>query len=390
MMSKGGNLGLELNRPKGPSKSRLSREVWATDEMARLIVCLIMADSWSAYMFHTNPIIHTDRLQILLSCEDALFRAGSAKKWAQIVHSGSLVLMPSLALDPSSAHLPKFDTLLDDFGMYGLLSIIWLYILEADYRLLPGSTNGPKGKLRVPSEVYAQDQRVRFVGSLLFNVVDSYGDRFERMNPNCMVLWHSMCMMLTTDLRIIELGAGCAGAGRARQALDDIAAWSQTAAARRACVHAGQTFMIMSKRKVSDGTMFHSETTLFMSALVLGLYLLTVSNTSEVGGEETLESLELLDDVDWRTVVHEGLTPNKPPYNGAESLAKRFIRDGGSIQFSGLIHHGGYQSARRILLDYAGLLGDVGKWKVRDYSRVLRILSDTLLEVDVPASEDDF
>ncbi|KAK5400829.1 hypothetical protein LTR06_011213 [Exophiala xenobiotica] len=330
-----------------------------------------MADSWSAYMFHTNPIIHTDRLQILLSCEDALFRAGSAKEWAQILNSGSFVLMPSLALDPSSAHLPKFDTLLDGFGI-----------------LPPASrnTNGLKGKLRVPSEVYALDRRVRFVWSLLFNVVDSYGNRFERMNPNCMVLWHSMCMMLTTDLHIIELGAGCAGAGRARQAFDDIAAWSQTAAARRAGVHAGQTFMIMSKRKVSDGTMFHSESAPFTSALVLGLYLLTVSNTSEADGEETLESLELLDDVDWRSVVHEGFTPNRPPHNGAESLAKRFIRDGGSIQFSSMIHHGGYQSARRILLDCAGLLGDVGKWKARDYSRVLRILSDTLLEVDVPAS----
>jgi len=78
------------------------------------------------------------------SCEDALFRAGSAKKWAQIVQRGSIILMPSLVLDPSSARLPKFDTPVDDFGMYGLLSIIWLYILEADYRLLSGSTHGLK------------------------------------------------------------------------------------------------------------------------------------------------------------------------------------------------------------------------------------------------------
>ena len=111
------------------------------------------------------------------------------------------------------------------------------------------------------------------MGSLLFNVVDSYGDRFERMNPNCIVLWHNMCIMLTIDIRILELGAGRAGAGPARQALDDIAAWSQTAAARTACVHAGQTFMIMSKRKLSDGTMFHSEITLFTSALVFGSLL---------------------------------------------------------------------------------------------------------------------
>ena len=124
--------------------------------MARLIVCLMMANSWSAYMSHTNPTIHTDRLQILLSCDDALFRAGSAKNWTQIVQSGSLILMPSLAFDPSSAHLPKFETPLDDFGMYALLSIIWLYILEADYRLLPGNTHGLSEKLRVPSEVYAQ------------------------------------------------------------------------------------------------------------------------------------------------------------------------------------------------------------------------------------------
>jgi len=90
-----------------------------------------------------------------------------------------------------------------------------------------------------------------------------------------------MNIMLTSDIRLFEIGAGCAGATPARQALDDIAIWTQTSSARRAIVHAAQTFKLMSNRRASDGDPFHASTGLFISALILGLYVFMVVRRSE-------------------------------------------------------------------------------------------------------------
>jgi len=80
-----------------------------------------------------------------------------------------------------------------------------------------------------------------------------------------------------------------------------------------------------------------------------------------------------------KAVGSAGLTDN---YEYIDDPAINFIRKGGKICFSGVIHQAGYQSARRILLDYARLLEDIGKWKVGKFSRVLRIMSDALVDVE--------
>lgn len=98
-------------------------------------------------------------------------------------------------------------------------------------------------------------------------------------------------------------------------------------------------------------------------------------------------SIELLDDIDWQQVGAEGFTSFMEPH-GSPSLrtiddqAINFIRHGGTIYVRGVPHQGGYQSARRILLDYGGLLKDSGKWSVRKFSYVLHIMSDVLMDVD--------
>jgi hypothetical protein len=97
--------------------------------------------------------------------------------------------------------------------------------------------------------------------------------------------------------------------------------------------------------------------------------------------------VELMDDVDWRSVGTEGFTSFMEP-RGSQNFAStddptvNFIRNGATIYLRGLPFHGGYQSARRILLDYASLLKDSGKWSVKNFSYILYIMSDVLMDVE--------
>lgn len=141
----------------------------------------------------------------------------------------------------------------------------------------------------------------------------------------------------------------------------------------------------MINRKASDHTTFHTVLSLFSAALVLGLYTFMVPSSPEPSHGTT--SIELLDDVDWQKVGTEGFTSFMEPRGSlalstTDDPAVSFIRNGGTAYLRGIPFQGGYQSARRILLDYAGLLKDTGKWSVRKFSYVLHIMSDVLMDVE--------
>jgi hypothetical protein len=284
--------------------------------------------------------------------------------------------------------LPNLDSPVDDICLQAVLAMIQLRLSEAYHRLLCNRKTYPFA----PCQTYAMDIRARYLTTLQVKAINAYSDSLERMNTNCLVLWHHMCMSLTADMQIFDLAAGRDGAEAARNALDDIAAWSQTPAARRACLHAAEIFKILSNRKASDDIMFYSAYALFSAALVLGLYTFMVPQTTEPPvGAASIEVL--LDDIDWQQVDCEGFTTNfleSQNCNGHQSFttsptdipAIKFIRNGGTIYIRGVAHQAGYQSARRILLDYGGLLKDTGKWSVRKFAYVLHIMSDVLMDVD--------
>jgi hypothetical protein len=120
---------------------------------------------------------------------------------------------------------------------------------------------------------------------------------------------------------------------------------------------------------------------------------------SDSGTANPGSGFDLIDDVDWTVVGGEGLGAPSPDstnpsmnsnmnintINATDDAAVNFIRNGGGICFDGVIHRPGYEAARRILLDYARLLEDIGRWRVRisQYSKVLRIMSDALVDVEM-------
>lgn len=302
-------------------------------------------------------------------------------RWAQLIHSDKRILMPTVMAPSENINIPVLDGTMDHLCVHGVLAMVQLRLSEAYHRLLSNRSSYPFA----PCHTYAMDGRARCLTSLQGQIIDNYGEALERLNPSAQIMWHSMCMHLTADIQIFDLAAGRMGAPPAGKALEDIAAWSQTPAARRACLHAAHIYKAMVNRKTSEYPMFHSVFSLFSAALVLGLYIFMVPNTEEspIGGSE----IELLDDIDWRQLGTEGFTSFMEP-RGSQSFAPsddpatNFIRNGGTVHLRGVPFQGGYLSARRILLDYANVLKEAGPWSVRKFSYVLLIMSDVLMDVD--------
>jgi hypothetical protein len=292
--------------------------------------------------------------------------------------------MPTISMSSDRLVLPELSRTLDIHGMNAILSIVRLRISESFHRLLSGGQGRAVQQSFVPWKSYAPDSRAKVTQGFVVQIIRSYGSMLSAMNPNCMVWWHNMCIMLTTDLRLFELGAGCAGAEAGRNALDDIAIWARTPAARRACVHAAQTFKLISNRRASDGDPFHATSSLFTAALVLGLYVFMSAPEGE-GATPPSSGFDLMDDVNWDVLGSEGLTDE---HQDVDDDAVSFIKNGGAICFNGVVHHSGYDPARRILLDYARLLEDISKWTfgVHQFSHLLRIMSDALVDAE-PSAE---
>ncbi|PWY85398.1 C2H2 type zinc finger domain protein [Aspergillus eucalypticola CBS 122712] len=357
-------------------------KAWSkVESVKRLITGLLLLDSWYSSFMSTSPIIVPDSVQLILPCNEALFRATSSTRWMQLSGSDKVSLMPTILMPSENVDIPTLRSPIDDFCMYAVLAMVQSRLSEAYYRLLSNRASYPFA----PCNTYAMDGRARCLPSLQLQLTSKYGDVLDRLNPNAAVMWHNMCMTLTADTQIFDMAAGRSGPGPARKALDDIAAWSQTPAARRACLHAAHIYRAMTNRKASDHTMFHSVFSLFYAALVLGLYVFMVPSTSEM--QQGGHSIELFDDIDWQKVGTEGFTSFMEPQEGqsfppSEEPAMIFIRNGGTIYLRGVPIQGGYQAARRVLLDYAGLLKDTGKWSVRKFSYVLHIMSDVLMDVE--------
>ncbi|KAJ5964196.1 uncharacterized protein N7479_004072 [Penicillium vulpinum] len=347
----------------------------------RIIIGLLLLDSWYSSFLSIGPIAVPDSIQLILPCSESLFCAHSSAQWAHLIRGGKHILSSTILAPSENINVPTLEAPADEFCIQAVLAVVQLRQSESYHRLLSNRASYPFA----PCHTYAMDGRARCLPSLQSQLITNYGETLDRLNPNALVTWHNMCMTLTADIQIFDLAAGRAGPAPARKAFDDLREWSQTPAARRACLHAAHIYNVMANRKASDHPTFQSMFSLFSAGLVLGLYTFMVSDSAS--SSSSLGSVELMDDVNWRSVGTEGFTSFMEP-RGSQTFAPtddhavNFIRNGANIYLRALPLHGGYQSARRILLDYASLLKDSGKWSVKQFSYILYIMSDVLMDVE--------
>ncbi|KIW09893.1 hypothetical protein PV08_11994 [Exophiala spinifera] len=379
-------------------------KVWSRIESAkRLILGLLLVDSWYSNLLSKAPIIRSESVCVVAPCDEALFQAKSATQWQSLLRSGKSQSAPRFRIEDLHKHdMQPTAGQLGYLGRSSLLALLQIQMLEAYQRLMPPDqlTIGSF----IPWHVYAGDVRARtLIPAVLASgaVAGAAAGRSSSPNnntttddTNCTVLWHSLCVMLLSDFRMFELAAGRHGAAPATGALESIGQWSQTQSARRACVHAAQNFRLMSERRVSDNVTIHSVTALFASALVLGLYLFMVQpGPASRQGTAPVELIET--DPDWAEMHDLGFRDDSLDGHHAErnltanredeqhfSLVYQFVKHGGTVSLNGVVHQGGYESARRVLLDFANLMDGISGRRLRTFTQVLHIMSDDLMNVD--------
>ncbi|KAH6676988.1 hypothetical protein F5X68DRAFT_246060 [Plectosphaerella plurivora] len=332
-----------------------------------------------------TPLLRADKIHFEHPSAPELFQASSARVWRRLTTSSFSTNMMQTQEGPLA------DTQnMSPVGIVGLLSTIWIRILEIRPHRKMQQLADP-GLSNEVFRVLAQEDAGRGVSRMLNDVYISYARILRFKNPNCIAMWHFLNLNLFADLETFDLAAGRNGADDAHEALQRIAAWSQTWQARRACLHAAGIHASMNRRRIKDGTMLHSELSIFSAALVLGLYVfMMASSRDDPASPANLgpdpEPYELLNDVDWPDLSGAGSATSLSPVFNAdesqESAARRFVREGGVVSFSGVICDGGYNAAKMILLEYASLLEEVGKWDATGLCRILRIMSDSLLDID--------
>ncbi|KAJ6005443.1 hypothetical protein N7451_003387 [Penicillium sp. IBT 35674x] len=373
---------LDMSLFEGVPDIDMRWKAWSKVESTkRVIIGLLLLDSWYSSLLSTSPIVIPDTIQIIMPCNEALFRAHSSMRWTQLIRSGKRILMSTVLAPSENINIPTLDGPVDEFSIQAVLAMVQLRQSEAYHRLLSNRASYPFA----PCHTYAMDGRSRCLPSLQSQISTEYGESLLQLNPNSLVMWHHMCMTLTADIQIFDFAAGRAGPIPARKALDDISQWSQTPAARRACLHAAHIYKAMVNRKASDHPTFHSVFALFSAGLVLGLYTFMVPDSANAAS--SVGSIDLMDDIDWQQVGTDGFTSFMEPrgsqsFSPTDDPAVNFIRNGATSYLRGVPFQGGYQSARRILLDYASLLKDSGKWSVKKFSYVLHIMSDVLMDVE--------
>ena len=355
-----------------------------------LIVCLLMTDSWHADVFRTAPIIQTNYCQILLPCSDSIFLCPSRSRWTQMIQehhvdASAVVSCPgSFIVQCSPSRITS-----DSLAMYAILCAIRLR-LRSSYHSITRYTDGKLGYdpgASTPWEWYKEDPTTRDIGSLLLDLPGH--ESMRCMNANCTIIWHHTCISLAADLAMFDHAAGQSGpelARGARRYLDD---WAKTTTARRACVHAAQAFRAMTERRANEGVMFAAVPLLFQCALVLGFYTLCRSTPAlDWSHGITTPIYDILSPVDWTAVGAEGFcVSNSDIANGADRVnpAVRFIRGEAEMCFGNSTQSSDHQSSRLILLEFAGLLDEIGtKWKIGDYASILRILSETISDSQGP------
>ncbi|KAG5772895.1 hypothetical protein H9Q72_001074 [Fusarium xylarioides] len=354
-------------------------KAWArTESFKRLISTLIMIDAWWASRLNTEPLICTSVVQLEMSTSIDLYRSSSAKSWRSCRNAGTsattdLVIIrmhaPSITLTPLQETSP--------IGMTGLLSAIWARILQHQHQTsgsrLPDDGNGEQCNTSVSASTETGNNILRVLGDIYTN----YSRFLRYRNPNCIAQWHFLNLNVLANLEIFEMASGRNGAESAYAALQEISNWSQAQHARRACLHAAGIYVAISRRRANDGVMLHSDMSLFTAALVLGLYVFMMK-PNEGHADVDTESFELLNDIDWTTLCD----PMSIVENAGDNTASQFIQNGGSISFSGTVCEAGYNAAKMILLEFASLLEEVGKWNAKELCHILRIMSDSLIEVD--------
>jgi uncharacterized membrane protein YgdD (TMEM256/DUF423 family) len=260
-------------------------------------------------------------------------------------------------------------------------------ILEgSDADTVSGISGANGGKNIIPGNV---------IPSLL-SVPTKYAKVFQGKDVINALAWNNVCIALTADISLLEVSFGREGVHAAQSAMSAVARWTGTAAARRAAIHAAQMFEILSSARLSESNVARPDQMLYVSALVLSMYLFA-SDAQQRDKDDAPPVFELLQDINWAGIDRQGITgaleqhdssygvtapmsPDSQNFNDSTDAARHFIRHGGPVSFAGEVQQDGGSALKKAMLNYVHLLEDIGKYRGAKYTRLLKTMCDFVIE----------
>ncbi|KAF5581447.1 transcription factor TDA9 [Fusarium pseudoanthophilum] len=353
-------------------------KAWArVESVKRLICCLLYLDMAYARLMSTSGVIAIDKVEVYLPCDDALFEdATTATAFLRLVQQGARIRMPRMnarsfhALSPSK---------LNQNSTQILLRSLYLRLIAAKARLSEQLGRSQQSQSISLAESLSADEDYKTVIADVVLLPKARASFLSERHQNNALGWHYLCILLTTDVDLLETACGRDGLEAAEDALVHVFSWSQSSSARRALLHAAQAFSILDSCLVRDSYLTRPDLVLFVSALVICQYFLVTSYKGHSSGEPVFE---LLRNVDWTTVGDEGLgqaagclSPGRLGRQATNSNpAIGFINKGGAVSFTGEVQGVGGVAAKKIARKFAHLMDGFGKWDGCSYSQLLRVM----------------
>ncbi|RKK75995.1 hypothetical protein BFJ69_g7325 [Fusarium oxysporum] len=353
-------------------------KAWArVESVKRLICCLLYLDMAYARLMSTSGVIAIDKVEIHLPCDDALFEdATTATAFLRSVQQGARITMPRM--NARSFHVLS-PSKLNQNSTQILLRSLYLRLIAAKARLSEKHGQNEHSQSISLAESFSTDEDYKTIIADVVLLPKAHASFLGERHQNNALGWHYLCILLTTDIDLLETACGRDGLEAAEDSLVHVFRWSQSSSARRALLHAAQVFSILDSCLVRESYLTRPDLVLFVSALVISQYFLV---TSYIGNGSGGTVFELLRDVDWTTVGDEGFgratgylplgrlgreTVNSNPAIG-------FINKGGSVSFAGEVQGLGGVAAKKIARKFAHLMDGFGKWDGCSYSQLLRVM----------------
>lgn len=365
-------------------------KAWArVESVKRLVTCLIAIDSAYTRMLDLAANIGIDRVEILLPCDAALFEAKSATVFFQRVESGASMLGDQVDLGAASGGISQeLASTLDFLGLRTMLDVLALREAAYRHKLLSKAPQSSRSTQFVPVLSYAQNVNAASMARDLMSIASARESRMYQ-DATTALSWNHLGLLLCADIDRVQTACGRMGLEASREALRDLIAWSQTASARRAILHAAQIFHILSQQRVSDTKTLLPDMILSNAALVMAVYVcVNMLDESTV----VVDPVELTETANWSGIGDRGLCVSSTSSRagrqseksrnqiepGAETSQWSFIVNGGPFTFGGETYVAGALSGRKVVLVFAQLVDEISPRAGSEYSRLLRTISDFL------------
>lgn len=330
-----------------------------------------------ARLMSTSGVIAIEKVEIYLPCDDTLFEdVTTTTAFLRSVQQGARITMPRMNSRSFRVLLPSK---LNRNSTQILLRSLYLRLVAATARLSERNGRSDHFRSNSLSESFSTDEDYKTIIADVVLLPKAHASFLSERHQNNALGWHYLCILLTTDVNLLEIACGRDGLEAAEDSLIHVFTWSQSGSARRALLHAAQVFSILDSCLIRESYLTRPDLVLFVSALVISQYFLV---TSFMNGGSGGPVFELLRDVDWSTIGDEGfgrVTGHLPPITERETIESNpvleFINKGGSVSFAGELQELGSASAKKIARKFAHLMDGFGRWDGCSYSQLLRVIS---------------